>query len=139
MKLYWYNNRNIVLWASLEPCKDIEPIDNIPDILNDLANRLLSLGGERVIIFPMDLDNLDVLSRGELFQMPVRMKRMAQSQCHDNSQKLINKNSQYKLATGYGLSDDGIWRSHSWVIDNDTIIETTIKREKYYGLRKGIQ
>lgn len=42
------------------------------------------------------------------------------------------------LATGYGLSGDGLWRPHSWLIEpqNDgpaRIVETTVGRLAYFG------
>ena len=39
----------------------------------------------------------------------------------------------YRLVTGYALSDDGLWRQHSWVMDDQVIYETTVKRTQYYG------
>ena len=38
------------------------------------------------------------------------------------------------VGTGYALSDDGLWRSHSWVLTKKRIIETTVSRVKYLGL-----
>ena len=43
--------------------------------------------------------------------------------------------------TGYALSDDGMWRQHSWCIcdageeyiEDSIIIETTEKRLAYFG------
>ena len=40
--------------------------------------------------------------------------------------------------TGYALSDDGLWRQHSWLIAKPgrrwTVIETTCRRLLYYGV-----
>lgn len=36
--------------------------------------------------------------------------------------------------TGYGLSDDGVWRSHSWVMCHDALHETTEARIAYFGV-----
>jgi hypothetical protein len=42
------------------------------------------------------------------------------------------------IATGYALSDDGLWRQHSWDVLRDGILETTKARQKYFGiLRQG--
>jgi hypothetical protein len=36
--------------------------------------------------------------------------------------------------SGYGLSDDGMWRMHTWLISFDSrIVETTVAREAYFG------
>ena len=36
--------------------------------------------------------------------------------------------------TGYALSDDGLWRSHSWVVTDEVLYETTVARELYFGI-----
>ena len=55
-------------------------------------------------------------------------------QCHKNSAFLWNSNrDKYKIMTGYALSSMGIWHQHSWILENDEIIETTVDREKYFG------
>ena len=42
------------------------------------------------------------------------------------------------MATGYALSEDGLWRSHSWGLtqarNRAVIIETTVSRERYFGV-----
>lgn len=42
------------------------------------------------------------------------------------------------IATGYALSEDGLWRSHSWVIQpmkrTVRVWETTVKRVAYFGV-----
>jgi len=35
--------------------------------------------------------------------------------------------------TGWALSNDGIWRQHTWLLKGKAIVETTSPREKYYG------
>lgn len=56
--------------------------------------------------------------------------------CHENVAKMHRRNPQrFAICTGYALSNDSIWRPHSWVLDkkNRRIIETTEKRVTYYG------
>ena len=62
----------------------------------------------------------------------IKLQRMDNSQCHQNSfMLLLNKNIK-QMNSGYALSADGLWRHHSWCIDmNNNIIETTIKRLIY--------
>jgi hypothetical protein len=38
------------------------------------------------------------------------------------------------IATGYALSDDGLWRQHSWGILREGVLETTKVRVKYFGI-----
>lgn len=42
-----------------------------------------------------------------------------------------------ELLTGYALSDDGYWRQHSsWCLSPARrLIETTVRREHYFGFR----
>jgi hypothetical protein len=44
-------------------------------------------------------------------------------------------NPDLQACTGYALSKDGIWRSHSWCFDRKTyrVVETTKKRVAYHG------
>lgn len=109
--------------------------------LKKLHNKILEFGGEAVV--PLPEDQCDTfLSRGELFvPKKIILKEMGKSECHKNAIlyccKEWNKNKFNILpATGYGLSVDGLWRQHSWVIDikKNNIIETTVIREKYFGV-----
>lgn len=60
------------------------------------------------------------------------MKKMRDSECHDNVDKLFAKKKIKQKVTGYGLSKDGLWRQHSWGKDNDgNIVETTESRIAY--------
>ena len=51
--------------------------------------------------------------------------------------EFIWKEKGYRVCTGYALSDDGMWRQHSWCIDKrprtTKIIETTEPRVLYFG------
>jgi hypothetical protein len=38
------------------------------------------------------------------------------------------------IGTGYSLSDDGLWRQHSWGLRREGILETTVPRVKYFGV-----
>jgi hypothetical protein len=37
------------------------------------------------------------------------------------------------IETGYAL-DEGLWLQHSWGIQREGILETTVLREKYFGI-----
>ena len=59
---------------------------------------------------------------------------MENSRCHSNCAHIWNcKPKEYKIVTGWALSDDGIWRQHTWLLRSKAIVETTSPREKYYG------
>lgn len=60
-------------------------------------------------------------------------------QCHYNSARLWYKNKdRCFIATGYALSEDGLWRCHSWVVQpmarTVRVWETTVKRVAYFGV-----
>ena len=61
---------------------------------------------------------------------------MAQSNCHGNCEKLLNKKLIQNIYSGYALSSDGLWRFHSWGFDFESnLIETTEPRLLYYGIK----
>lgn len=106
-----------------------------------LKNKLLSIGGIRVAgDFEEDLDKM--LSRGEVFKpKKVKKVKMKPCRCHGNSGVFWKNYSEQngfdniKIVTGWCLSTDGLWRSHSFVYQpmDNVIIETTEKRVIYFG------
>lgn len=57
------------------------------------------------------------------------------SQCHDNAAKLLSTNPKWTRYFGLAISEDGIWRVHSWLKNTKgRIIETTETRTHYFGL-----
>lgn len=63
-----------------------------------------------------------------------KINPMQNSHCHDNVEVLYKKEPKLKIYSGYALSEDRLWRHHSWCVDeNDNIIETTIARVIYIG------
>lgn len=61
---------------------------------------------------------------------------MRPCQCHDNS-ALLALAKGWDCWTGMALSVDGIWRTHSWVVEPKTlrVYETTVLRAVYYGVK----
>ena len=108
-----------------------------------LKTHLLKFGGNR---FQMDwflnveLSENDVamlLSCGTLHGGgSVRLAKMARNRCHANAADLVTQDPKLSFFTGFALSEDGIWRIHSWVTTPDgRILETTERRMKYFGYR----
>lgn len=96
------------------------------------ATRMVYRGPER------DLSAL--LDRGEAFLGPVDLQEGEPSRAHENAARLWRRHPRaLSLVTGYGLSEDGLFRQHSWLIRNAPkagqarIIETTVPRTLYYG------
>jgi hypothetical protein len=69
---------------------------------------------------------------------PVKLRRMEPNRCYDSVERLwVNRRLRSKIfsiAFGYGLSDDGMWRPHAWALTTESIIETTVVQEAYFGI-----
>lgn len=101
-----------------------------------LATHLLELGGQTAVISAAD-ENLfeQLLEVGGLIEpSEVVLKLGRPSDCHGNSaRRWGHRRKARDIATGYALSDDGLWRRHSWVLEGSTLIETTEARTVYFG------
>jgi hypothetical protein len=103
----------------------------------DLRNRLLSIAGEAVVTPPnnFESDMLALLSSGRVVSGSPILKEMTGNACHFNVAKLWRDSGQetFGIGTGFGLNR-GLWRQHTWAMDQETIIETTEIREIYFGV-----
>lgn len=103
----------------------------------ELGERLKLIGGAAVCAaFEEDM-NL-ILRAGVTWapiQKAILLIRGENCRCHQNVLRLSEANPDLKVCTGYALSKDGIWRSHSWCFDRKTyrVVETTKKRVAYHG------
>ena len=123
------NDPEWVDWAIIKTEKNIK---TMPE-LKPLQDKLLSLGGDWVALEP-ECDLLAILNRGQLFNGRVVFKKMAPHGCHRNCCEVWAERPRiYKIAIGWALSDDGIWRQHTWITKGRAIIETTEPRSLYYG------
>lgn len=107
--------------------------------LFDLRKKLLDFAGEAVCLPAIEEDIDYILNYGQ-FWVGNNIKLMLgePSHCHSNSCNLWEQNKdKTRICTGYALSDDGMWRQHSWLIwhkdRSNQIVETTVKRIAYYG------
>lgn len=99
-----------------------------------LRSTLLALGGDEVVLVE-EPDMAVLLARGKVFPGDgARFEPMDARSCHWNAAKLWERSrGRIKMATGWALSDDGLWRSHSWGWDGKRVWETTEPRVMYYG------
>jgi len=125
-------------WKKLLEEKTQSRLRQMPALI-PLHDRLLSLGGECVCL-PVVEEDLDrLLGRGTVFPgSGALFKKGANCQCHSNSAFLWDANrSLLALMTGYALSEDGVWRQHTWCVFKRRrparIIETTASRVLYFG------
>ena len=108
------------------------------DAMKALHDKILSFGGDEVCMTAYDEDAVKTLSRGQFFYGSSYMRKGQPSQCHANSAYLWDANRGHcSIATGYALSEDGLWRCHSWVVQPRSrtmrVWETTVKRVAYFG------
>lgn len=110
-----------------------------------LRDRLLAIDGEEVCLPDKEEDLEDLLTYGQIWigRRKVIMQKGRPNQCHENACLFWKEYREqhpvgnFGIVTGYALSDDGMWRQHSWCIwkmaRTYRIIETTEHRELYYG------
>jgi len=101
-----------------------------------LRELLLKLGGIELVVPPKpDPDLPDLLVSGQVTGGSVVLKELEEGRCHENVAEMWvdKKYDLTAVATGYALSEDGLWRQHSWGIRNGEIVETTAPRLKYFG------
>lgn len=104
--------------------------------LEPLKKMLLNIGGWAVCLPKIEPDREKIFERGQRFPGRSQLFLGEASQCHSNCADLWDQNKdKLKICTGYALSKDGVWRQHSWCyhIQNDIVIETTMKRVQYFG------
>ncbi len=141
MKLFWL--KTPFTWiASLSEFSDSRHgkiIKYVKPEVRKLCVHLLSIGGNKVAIPINDasgfFEALIEIGLVTTFKK-LQIKKGVDGECHSNSAVLWSQNKKkYTLITGFSLSDDHIWRRHSWLITvTGNLIETTIPREVYYGI-----
>lgn len=104
----------------------------------ELEQKLLSMGGKELVYMP-SLPQIirAIIDEGQVFDtLPVELVKGKPSHCHENVDALwLKGKGKYRSAHGYGLSEDGLWRQHSWLVKkNGIIVETTVVRKMYYGI-----
>ena len=79
----------------------------------------------------------ELLDRGRYFPgSGARSRRGEESACHANaSMLLVATKGAVRIASGYALSPDGLWRQHSWGVaaEDGRVVETTERRVRYFG------
>lgn len=109
-----------------------------------LHDILTAIGGEETCFPDIEEDMDKILERGRFYRGTSKMMKGRPSRCHENVCLLWEQNHKshdIRIATGYALSKDGMWRQHSWLVHHyntatqqrTRIIETTEKRVAYFG------
>jgi hypothetical protein len=100
-----------------------------------LGQMLLAIGGKKINIADIEEDYDRILQDSITLNNPaIIMMPGEPSKCHRNSALCWEQNNHVtRIMTGYALLDNE-WLQHTWLIhDNDSVIETTLKRECYVG------
>jgi hypothetical protein len=120
-------------WLEWAQKKTADTLKTKPE-LKGLQERLLSLAGDWVALQD-EPDLKALLERGRVFNGKIFLMHMKQCKCHRNCAEFWEKNQKnFKIATGWALSEEGIWRQHTWLLRGNAIVETTMKRIMYYGI-----
>lgn len=141
----WIDNK---WWAKKNGIEQVLP-KNISDYPESFVNMmkamlqmrtlLLSFGGSEVCMPDYDEDVYNIIKRGQLWYGDrIHMMKGEPCQCHRNSSRCWEVNQDKTvLCTGYALSEDGMWRQHSWLVElrprKNRIVETTLPRVAYFG------
>jgi hypothetical protein len=113
----------------------------------ELRSKLLGIGGLEVVLPRYDELSEPQRSRqryetGRIIQDgqtwpgdEARSEPMEESSCHVNT-AILFKRGGGSIASGFALSEDGLWREHSWIVEGgkrDALVETTVLRLLYHG------
>lgn len=99
-----------------------------------LHARLVSMGGWAACMRDVRLAPI-LLAEGTIASgADAEMVKGRPSDCHENCRELVSWDRTLVAHYGYALSDDGMWREHSWCVQRDgRIVETTVGRVAYFG------
>lgn len=100
----------------------------------ELLARLVDLGGWAACIRDINLPAILLAEGADVSGEGAEMRIGRARECHENSAALVREDPTLVCHYGYALSDDGMWREHSWCVKPDGgIIETTQERVAYFG------
>jgi tetratricopeptide (TPR) repeat protein len=130
--------RAYALSIQLQQAQNVEAAPPVSPVT--LEQQLLTLGGQRMVYrYEPDLEAL--LSRGEVFEGQAELVPGASRDCHANAARRWSEQKEgLAIVTGYVLSEDDLWRQHSWLLRKHPtanqchLLETTVERVKYFGV-----
>lgn len=117
-----------------------------------LREKLLSLGGKEIVVgfggyFSDGVSPSALTKRARVFDARSVLKVTGVvGECHHNTAALCAGEQLWrflrrrnlpkvKIATGWALYEDGLWRNHSWGVTTDgTVVETTVPFDAYFGV-----
>jgi hypothetical protein len=103
----------------------------------EVERRLLDHGGHTVLLWSSMIGLDGFLAEGRYYPTSrIRSWKGEPSNCHGNAGLLyVLTQGLVRVMTGFALSADGLWRGHSWGVDQEDgwVVETTERRVRYYG------
>lgn len=106
-----------------------------------LLNVLLRAKGHHVLIPPGGEPDIEAIATyGFFVELPPNRMRLVPgepSNCHGNAAHVWETDpDRYSIMTGYALSKDGLWRQHSWTMDNveEQLVDSHERRLLYFGV-----
>lgn len=122
--VYWYKENRETIKSNIVSRKVL----NI--MTSNRKNKTVVVRFSEITSWEMDL----FANLGKFFSTKGRTyKKMKLNHCHSNAEKLLFNNKVDSIAIGFALSADGLWRSHSWGLKKDKIVETTQPFIRYFG------
>lgn len=120
-------------------------IDEACKLMIPLRDRLLSFGGEEACFVYANSDVEELMKRGQLWYGDRVVKMRGEPErCRESSirfwyqNRKVDNGNGIRYASGYALSDDGMWRQHFWCIQvnekGNKILEVAEKRKLYFGI-----
>jgi len=109
---------------------------DVSSAIKALCLHMLEFGGNQVCVPFTEKDSKRLIRRGrQISNNNYKLILGARNQCHANCANLWKEDRKiYKIMTGYALSDDQMWRQHTWLLHRENfVIETTETRVAYYG------
>lgn len=104
------------------------------DPFGDTDNRLLRLGGEEVIHREGETPIPELLTRGQLFTLPVKQRQSTGKHHRSKAAGLWGRSvNKYQLVLGYALHGDS-WVKHSWVTDGKVLYDPSDPADAYFGV-----
>lgn len=126
-----------------QPEPEVKANSDIRSVASDICDVFENYLDEKVVYIVCDdadeEQDQKANESGRFFYGSSYMREGQDCQCHYNSARLWYKNKdRCFIATGYALSEDGLWRCHSWVVQpmarTVRVWETTVKRVAYFGV-----
>jgi len=107
------------------------------EVIASLKAKLFAIAGNKIFPQPCPFVS-EIASHGVLVELPVKLRQMDGNRCHHNVASLWEQRKKYSrlkaIATGYALSEDGMWRWHTWGLAATHILETAVVRLQYFGI-----